>query len=161
MSDNKAAVTKSEMARMVGLSRQRFDQLVKAGAFPYPVYSLETRRPFYTEELQQVCLEVRRRNFGVNGKPVLFYAKGHQQTAQPVEAPRPTKRPAKKMPKDDCSEILAAVRGLGLVMVTSDQVSAAMKSAFPKGVDGIDQGQIIRSVFLQLKRSNRPGEARL
>jgi len=160
MSDNKAAVTKSEMARMVGLSRQRFDQLVKAGAFPYPVYSLETRRPFYTEELQQVCLEVRRRNFGVNGKPVLFYAKGHQ-VEQPVEPARPIKRPAKKMPKDDSSEILAAVRGLGLVTATPEQVTAAMNSAFPNGVSGIDQGQVIRSVFLELKRKNRSGgEAR-
>ena len=160
MSDIKAAVTVAEMARMVGLSRQRFHQLIGT-AFPYPVYSLETRRPFFNEELQQICLEVRRRNFGVNGKPVLFYAKGHQQIEQPVEAPRPIKRPAKKMPKDDCSEILAAVRGLGLVMATSDQVSAAMQSAFPNGVDGIDQGQVIRSVFLHLKRNNRSGnEAR-
>jgi len=155
MSDIKAAVTVAEMSRMVGLSRQRFHQLVGT-AFPYPIYSLETRRPFFNEELQQICLEVRRRNFGVNGKPILFYAKGHQ-VEQPVETPRPIKRLAKKMPKDDCSEILAAVRGLGLVMVTSDQVSAAMKSAFPNGVDGIDQGQLIRSVFLLLKRNNRLG----
>jgi hypothetical protein len=159
MSDHKAAVTVAEMARMVGLSRQRFHQLIGT-AFPYPIYSVETRRPFFNEELQQVCLEVRQRNFGVNGKPVLFYAKGHQ-VEQPVEAPRPVKRPAKLKPKGDCSEVLAAVRGLGLVTATADQVNAAMKIAFPDGVAGVDQGQVIRSVFLELKRQNRLGnEAR-
>jgi len=155
MSDTKAAVTVTEMARMVGLTPQRFHQLIGT-AFPYPVYRLETRRPFFNEELQQVCLEVRRRNFGVNGKPVLFYSKGHK-VEQPVELPRPVKRPAKKMPKDDCSEILAAVRGLGLVTVTTDQVTAAMRGAFPNGVNGTEQGQVIRSVFLQLKQKNRTG----
>lgn len=159
MSDNKAAVTVAEMARMVGLSRQRFHQLIGT-AFPYPIYSIETRRPFFNDELQQVCLEVRRRNFGVNGKPVLFYAKGHQ-VEQPVEAPRPVKRPAKLKPKEESHEILAAVRGLGLVTATADQVNAAVKIAFPDGVTGVDQGQVIRSVFLELKRQNRLGnEAR-
>ena len=70
----KAAVTIAEMARMLNLSRQRLHQLIGT-AFPFPVYDLKTRRPFYTEELQRVCLEVRRRNCGVDGKPVLFYAR--------------------------------------------------------------------------------------
>src|ERR1700678_1877599 len=74
MSDEtKAIVTVSEMARMCGLSRARFYQLQKAGVFPAPVY--QDGRPVYTEEQQQVCLEVRRKNRGVNGKPVLFYAR--------------------------------------------------------------------------------------
>jgi len=76
MSDTKAVVTVSEMAKMVGLSRARFYQLVEAEVFPAPVYQLSNRRPVYVEELQKVCLEVRRRNCGINGQPVLFYAKG-------------------------------------------------------------------------------------
>ena len=42
--------------------------------FPPPVYSVSNRRPIYVEELQEVCLEVRRRNCGINGRPVLYYA---------------------------------------------------------------------------------------
>ena len=61
----KAAVTVTEMARMVGLSRARFYQLVNEGVFPPPVYSVRTRRPIYVEDLQKVCLEVRHRNCGV------------------------------------------------------------------------------------------------
>ena len=69
----KQAVTVSEMARMCFLSRARFYQLIGT-AFPYPLYSLSTRRPFFDEELQRICLEVRRRNCGIDGKPILFYS---------------------------------------------------------------------------------------
>src|ERR1700709_23369 len=73
--ETKEAVSVAEMARIVGLSRARVFQLIWCGAFPFPVYDVETRRPFYDEESQKVCLEVRRRNCGCNGKPILFYAR--------------------------------------------------------------------------------------
>ena len=63
----KQAVTVSEMARMVGLSRARFYQLI-GSAFPFPVYNVSTKRPFFDESLQTICLEVRRRNCGIDGK---------------------------------------------------------------------------------------------
>ena len=72
--ETKTAVSVAEMARMVGLSRARFYQL-QGSAFPLPVYNLSTRRPIYVEEMQVVCLEVRRRNCGIDGKPILFYAR--------------------------------------------------------------------------------------
>jgi hypothetical protein len=70
--NTKAVVSISEMARMVGLSRSRFHQLIGT-TFPWPLYAVSTKRPFYDEELQKLCLEVRRRNCGIDGKPVLFY----------------------------------------------------------------------------------------
>ena len=45
------------------------------GVFPPPVYDMRTRRPHYTAEMQTVCLAVRERNVGVNGRVVLFYAR--------------------------------------------------------------------------------------
>src|SRR5262245_65689935 len=86
----KAAVSVSEMARMVGLSRARFYQLVEAGVFPAPVYDVSTRRPMYVEELQTACLEVRRRNCGVNGKPVLFYSRGRRPATPAAKQSKPT-----------------------------------------------------------------------
>ena len=65
--ETKAAVTVAEMGRMCGLSRARFYQLIGA-TFPMPVYDVATRRPFYDEEAQKVCLEVRRRNCGIDGR---------------------------------------------------------------------------------------------
>jgi hypothetical protein len=73
--ETKAICTVSELARMCGPSTGRFYQLLRAGIFPPPMRQSETGRPYYTEALQEVCLEVRRRHRGVNGKPVLFYTK--------------------------------------------------------------------------------------
>ena len=42
----KSIVSISDMARMVGLSRARFYQLVGT-TFPFPVYDVATHRPFY------------------------------------------------------------------------------------------------------------------
>jgi hypothetical protein len=64
--NRKAGVSISCMASQCGLSRSRFDQLIGT-AFPYPIYDVATRRPFYPPDLQEQCLEVRRRNFGING----------------------------------------------------------------------------------------------
>lgn len=80
---SKTAVSVTEMARLVGLSRARFYQLVKDGVFPHPLYSIHTRRPYFSEEMQQVCLEVRKRNCGINGKPILFYSPRHPLGSQP------------------------------------------------------------------------------
>ena len=84
----KNAVSVAEMARMLGLSRARFYQLIGT-AFPHPVYDVSTRRPFYDQEAQTLCLEVRHRNCGIDGKPILFYAR------RPVTATMPKKRPAR------------------------------------------------------------------
>jgi len=142
----KAVVSVSEMARMVGLSRQRFYQL-RGTAFPWPLYAVATKRPFYTEELQRVCLEVRRRNRGIDGKPILFYASGHQV----ANRNKPTRKAVKK---DAHADITSAVRALGLSAVTSDQIGQTIKVLFPGGVDGTSQSEVIRAVFLALKRQD-------
>jgi hypothetical protein len=103
----RAVVSVTEMARMLGLSRARFYQLQKAGVFPAPVYSLSNRRPIYVEELQKMCLEVRRKNFGVNGRPVLFYASRFSSGAR-----KPKRKPEAK---EACS-LVQSLRGLGLAV---------------------------------------------
>jgi hypothetical protein len=149
----KAAVTISDMARMVGLSRARFYQLIGT-AFPYPLYSVSTRRPHFDENLQQVCLEVRRRNCGVDGRPVLFYARQHSLTSKPTPRRKPVAKPKAPTQDDGLLDILEGVRALGLTMTNYAQVEAAVKSAFPNGTSGIGQGEAIRTVFLALTRQN-------
>lgn len=141
-----AVVTVSEMARMVRLSRARFYQLVRAGAFPAPVY--QKGRPVYTEEQQQVCLEVRRRNRGVNGEPVLFYPR-----RQPTGSGKPKKRPSDPAPKGkDIQALLDGLNALGLTTATAAQVEAVTKEMYPNGTAGLDQGEVLRAVFLELRR---------
>ena len=148
MSEQKAAVTVAEMARMVNLSRARFYQLMNEGVFPPPVYVVSTRRPIYVEELQQVCLDVRRRNCGINGRPVLFYARGN-----PVaRTAKPTRKASKAKKRDEYPEIRAAVQSLGLTNASAGEVSKAARGLYPNGVEGVNQPEVIRAVFLKLKR---------
>ena len=149
----KAAMSVSEMARAVGLSRARFYGLI-GKTFPPPVYDLATRRPYYTEELQQVCLDVRRRNCGADGRPVLFY--GKRTTPAPVGPKRrrsiTTQPPA---PKSRHAEIVESVRSLGLTTATATQVESAIRELFPAGTADAAHGEIVRAVFVHLMRRTR------
>src|SRR5262245_51174143 len=150
--ETKAAVGVAEMARMVGLSRSRFYQLV-GSAFPPPAYDVTTRRPVYTEELQAACLEVRRRNCGIDGRPVLFYAR------RLGSAPARSKK-AKTPAACPHANLLDGLKGLGLGSATAAGVTAAVKELYPRGVEGIDQGEVLRVVFLHLKRQDSADNVR-
>ena len=150
----KAVVTVSEMARMVGLSRARFYQLVEAGVFLAPVYCVSIRRPLYDEKMQETCLEVRRRNLGVNGKPVLFYARGHRASTPTAKPSKPSV--AKPKPTATHVDLLDGLTALGLV-ATPAQVGEAVAALYPTGVNGTDRGQVLRAVFLRLKASGSGG----
>lgn len=131
---------------MVRLSRARFYQLV-GSAFPYPVYALATHRPFYTPELQEVCLEVRRQNCGVDGKPVLFH---RRETDIAPANPKPPKRKASSFDHRH-KELLAGLKSLGMVGVTAEQVQATLKALH---LSGKSDGEVLRAVFLRLKRQD-------
>jgi hypothetical protein len=152
-SDIKAVVSVAEMARMVGLSRARFYQLVNEGVFPSPIYNVKTRRPFFTDSMQGVCLEVRRRNCGVNGRAVLFYA---ARVGSVVAKTKLTKKtPMQK--SDQFDELVEGLRCLGMTTVSTAQVESALKRCFPNGKNGADDGTVLRAVFLFLKRQDSPG----
>jgi hypothetical protein len=144
------------MAALVGLSRQRFMQLVKVGVFPPPLRDETTGRPYYTDEMQAVCLDVRKRNVGINGKVVMFYAR--RSTAAAPSRPRtvkPTK--PKTVTTDRYADIVAGLHGLGLTSATGEQVAQAVAELFPQGTAGVDQGEVIRAVFLHLRGKNSAG----
>jgi hypothetical protein len=150
----KAAICIREMAALCALSRQRFMQLVKAGVFPGPLYDVATKRPFYPEDLQTQCLEVRKRNIGVNGKVIMFYARRPGMT---VPTPKSRKPPVKPKESDCYADILDGLPGLGLVTVTSAQVANAVGQLFPQETEGTDPGEVIRKVFLHLKGKDSRG----
>ena len=121
--ETKAAVTVAEMARMVGLSRSRFYQLIGT-AFPEPKRQPGTGRPVYTEELQQVCLEVRRRNCGIDGKPILFYTRRLGSAPARPKAPKPKLEPKGK----DVAALVDGLNALGLTTATAAQVQASIRA---------------------------------
>lgn len=150
----KSVVSISEMAKMVGLSRARFYQLVKRGTFPPADQDPSSKRPCYFEEKQRLILEARRRNCGVDGKPVLFYCR-RNDAGQPRSASRPTIGKVKEVVKKytDLIDGLAALN----VTVTVAQVEPLLKELFPNGTDGVDIGEVVRAVFLRIHRQN-PGD---
>ncbi len=153
MGSGKAAISIKEMAAAVGLSRQRFMQLAKAGVFPAPLKDGTTGRPYFTDEMQVACLEVRRRNCGVNGKIVMFYSRGADRAA--ISRPRSGKQTSPKpRVRQVHADIIAGLHGLGLVMATADHVETAVAELFPQGTAEADAGQVIRAVFLHLRGKN-------
>lgn len=143
----KAAVTVAEMARMTGLGRSRFYQLIGT-AFPYPVYDPFTKRPFYVEDQQRICLEVRRRNCGIDGKPILFYAKS---VARP---PSIKKQVSKAVPVNAQKELVDGLLDLGM-RATPAHVNDALKSLYPSGSEGVDFTSKLVAVFTHLQSKLR------
>jgi hypothetical protein len=144
----RAAVTVSEMAELVELSRARFYELIGT-AFPHPVYDVITRRPLYDHELRDSCLEVRRTGRGVDGRLVLFNRK--RQTNSVNKTPGPVKQP--NVQKNVVpAEILKGLRALGLGSIQPDQVRMAIDQLFPDGTESVDQGEVIRQVFVFLMK---------
>jgi predicted DNA-binding transcriptional regulator AlpA len=150
----KAVVTVTEMARMVGLSRARFYQHVQAGAFPRPVYI--KGRPVYTADLQAQVLEVKRRNLGINGEPVVFYGR-----RKPVRPKRGKKQASESAPTSkDIPALLDGLNALGLTTATAAQVVAVTEELYPQGTAAMDQGEVLRAVFLELRRRHSAGKVK-
>jgi len=147
----KNVVSVSEMARTVGLSRSRFYQLI-GSAFPHPSRDPQTGRPFYDEDQQQTCLEVRRRNCGIDGRQVLFYAR---RSSPSLTLRRPRKSKAKtEKPASQFAAVLEGVRALGLASATERQIEQAVRELFPAGTTDAEPGEVIRAVFVHLMRQN-------
>ena len=146
-----AAISVSEMARRLTLSRGRFYELVQAGVFPSPCFCIHTRRALYPAELIQQCLQVRQTNIGVNGRYVLFY----QQRASIAVASRPRLTGNRSRAADPAlSSLREGLAALGMAGVADEQIYAAMRAAFPSGTEGIDAGTVIAAVFRQLRSPN-------
>jgi hypothetical protein len=99
---------------------------------------------------------VRRRNCGIDGKPVLFYA---SRLGGASAKPRPPK-PKLEAKRGDVAALVDGLNALGLTTATAAQVQKVTKELFPNGTEGIDQGEVLRVVFLHLKRQNSADNVR-
>ena len=150
MADKQSFLSCAAVARKLGLSRQRFWQLRKEGVFPQPQIDEETGRPFYTEEQVEVCLDLRKRNVGMNGKVVLFYS-----VRSTTVMPKSKKKKAKSKTKGSRHQpIVDALKTLGLSGVSDAQIDSAILELFPTGKERVDQGELVRQIFLHLQRKN-------
>ena len=145
----RAAVSVTEMAAMCELSRSRFYALMQAGVFPTPVQKEPAKRPVYVRELIEKCLEIRRFGVGLDGRIVVFNRKRRQASVV-----RPRQRGSVATPPHDSpyAPVIAGLKSLGLLDVTDSQVEPIMAELFPGGINGHDLGEVIRRLFLALKK---------
>ena len=139
--DLKVACSVSDMARRLNLSRARFYQLVETGVFPKPLYCVRTKRPYYSLELQQKCIEVRRTGIGYDGRPILFYS------------PRTKISNTRRSQLGSRLERLAdALNRMGL-NVSQSKVKETVETLYPGKLPlDVDEGVIIRNLFRFLLR---------
>ena len=138
----KAVVSVVEMSSMVGLCKSRFYTLIQTGVFPEAVKHESCKRPVYDLEGQRKCLDIRRTGIGANGQPVLFNRKRKTMARRD--------RRSRQQATGEHGELIEAVKSLGLT-TTAGAVEEALGRLFPNGCDDIDQGEVIRRVFLHLQ----------
>ena len=149
----KAACSVSEMAGRCELSRARFYELVKAGVFPQPCHDVQSRRPLYPQELQELCLRIRQTNTGFDGRYVIFNNR-RSTVGTPAAQIRKSKPPKPAPPiEKELTELIGGLRTLG-VTTPDVQITEAVGACYP---DGLPEDQVetaIRTIFRHLRRSN-------
>lgn len=128
----------TDMSSVLQLSRARFYQLLNSGHLPLPIYDINTKRPYYDLELQEKCLRVKATGIGVNGQYILFY--NSRQKLQEGSG-KPFK---KKMPKHQ--ELIETLSVMGLE-VSGEQVEQAIRQLYPQGINGLDEGLVVREIY--------------
>ena len=141
--------TIKEVCEAVGLSRSRLNQLIGT-AFPHPVYLLKNRRPAFTEEQFQICLEVRRTNQGIDGTPVMFYSK-----RSPGRSRKTIKKSTPKTAKPHRhTSAIEALAHLGLAGITGKEIVDALRQLSLTDTDSND-GKVVGKLFRFFKARDR------
>jgi len=145
-------VSINQLCSLMSISRSRYYQLVNEGILLPPIYSTETKRPYYTREMAQRNLDVKKNNVGINGRICIFY---HTRTTPTINTV--VHKPMK--PKSDTSankytDLIDGLYSLGLKDVKPSQVETAVKKLFPGGTNNVDEGEVLREVFCLISEQN-------
>jgi hypothetical protein len=169
LAPRQVAVSVSDMARLVGLGRSRFHQLIKEGVFPAPCQCPETGRPYYDYAGQLTCLEVRRTHRGINGRTVMFYARqfGRAEDMKLKSRPKPLgaqsssarkKKPTPPPAGPSTLDILVeSLKQLGMSTVTKAEATDAFNACFGEGDQKLSDEAALLAVFRYLSRQNSGG----
>lgn len=148
-----------EMAAMLQMSRSRLHMLIRDGVFLPPVYDLSSKRPYFPRELIETNLDARRRNCGVNGRPVCFYS----PRAASLIVPRRSSSRSTTASRGSTTPRRHAALAEGLaalgVEATDSQIEIALAAAFPndRGASA-DEGLRLRECFRSLRQRPIPSQ---
>jgi hypothetical protein len=102
------------LAKKLNLSRARFYQLQEKGIFPYPIYCIQTKRPFYPAHLQKKCMDIRKNGIGLDGHPIFFNTSRKAKTSR-----------ASKEVEPQYKEVSHILKQMGLNVSPEDVKNAA------------------------------------
>ena len=160
---SKEVVTVTEMARMCGLSRARFYQLIGEGIFPAASRNQQTGRPFFSRDQQERCLLIRRTNRGANQKAVMFYGLRVESLSPPPRKRKPLskRKPSSKQKQRDptITELRHGLTQLGVANTTDEDVRQALATAYPDGHRAVESTELLRAVFEVLQAGRRNNDA--
>ena len=150
-----SVISVAEMSRRLQISRSRLYQLIDENVMLPPAYSITTRKPFYTESMAQRNLDVKKGNIGINGQIVMFYCRQNLPQPTKVRTINKNHTPTKKKTQtNEHSQLLDDLKGLGLTNVTRGQIETAIRKCYPLGISQVDESEVLRSVFREIKRQN-------
>ena len=132
-------ITVQELCELIGLSKNRFYALQKAGIFPACLRNPLNNRPVFDSALVEQCLGIVRNRVGANGTPYV----PNRKKATPSREPR-------SKPVGRHEGLIEALASLGLTS-TPTEVEEAI-GRLPGGGAGMNEPELIRQVFLELRK---------
>lgn len=147
-------VSINQLCKLMKVSRSRLYQLLNDKFILPPIYSLESKRPYYTREMTEKNMSVIKNNMGLNGKVCLFYTTSRRagtRSTKPAITHKSNKKTFSEIPHQDLIEGLAC---LGLTDVKPAQIDAVMKKFYPQGVHNIDEGEVLKTVYRGIVAQN-------
>ena len=143
----------NQLCSFLEISRSRYYQLLDEGILLPPIYSLETKRPYYTRQMAQSNIDVKKNNVGINGKICIFYRSRSRIISSPA------RKHSQKSKKDNVvsshvEDICEGLISLGIHDVSPSHVGKIIGKCFPGGVENVDEGEILKAVFCQIKVEN-------
>ena len=147
-------VSIQQLCSLLSISRSRYYQLVNAGYLAPPVYSTDTKRAYFTRELAEKNLSVVKNNVGLNGKVCLFYHTRRRTGKMPTSPVKsPNQVPSKKA-DSTCQELTEQLSLLGLKNLKSAQVEMVISKLYPEGIQNLDEGEVLKTVYRAIVAQN-------
>ena len=144
----------TQMSKLLNLSRSRFYQLMSENIFLPPIYSASNKRPYFTSDMARKNIEVRKRNIGINGTICLFNASKNKSPVLIQKNKSEKNRLQKNTTEDNHQDLKEGLCALGLSGVSNAQIQSALANCFPGGTGATPEGEVLRAVFLSIKRQN-------
>jgi hypothetical protein len=148
-------VSINQLCGLMGVSRSRYYQLLSDGIILPPIYSLESKRGYFTREMAEKNVSVIRNNVGLNGKVCLFYNTNRRAGSSPQKSAKRKQLQHTSIPeKNQYLDVIEGLTCLGLQGVKSSEVASIINKLYPNGTKNEDDGEVLKAVYRAIIKQN-------